>query len=92
MDRYIETLKEKVEERLGKQPRVHGDFVYLADIIHAERHELISPTTLKRMWGYLKQETPTPQTRTLNILSDMLGFKDYKDFCHWKEMNIIGDL
>ncbi len=51
MDRYIETLKEKVEERLGKQPRVHGDFVYLADIIHDERHELISPTTLKRMWG-----------------------------------------
>lgn len=24
MDRYIETLKEKVEERLGKQPRVHA--------------------------------------------------------------------
>jgi len=85
MDRYIETLKEKVEERLGKQPRVHSDFVYLADIIHAERHELISPTTLKRMWGYLKQETPTPQTRTLNILSDMLGFKDYKDFCNYQD-------
>lgn len=77
---YIDMLKQAVEERTGKLYG-HGDFTKLSKMIYENCKEMISPTTLKRLWGYLKQETATPQTRTLNVLAVFVGFADWQQYC-----------
>ena len=85
MDKHIDTLKEEVERHIGKKPNVHGDFTKLSEVLYHKHKELISPTTLKRLWGYFKHESPAPQTRTLNTLSAFVGYKDYQDFCDYQD-------
>lgn len=83
-ERYIDTLKGDVEKRTGKLYS-HGDFTRLSEMIYENSKEMISPTTLKRLWGYLKQESPTPQTRTLNVLAAFVGFTDWQQYCNYQE-------
>ena len=82
---HIETLKHDVEKLIGNKPYSHGDFTKLSDEVFKASKEMISPTTLKRLWGYLRQESPTPQTRTLNVLATYLGFKGWLDYCTFQE-------
>lgn len=82
---YIDALKRDVEERIGGRPYGHGDFTKLANEVFEVTKEMISATTLKRLWGYLRQESPTPQTRTLNVLAIYIGFKDWQDYCVCQE-------
>ena len=78
---YVDALRHDVEGRIGGKPYSHGDFTKLANEIFEESKDMISPTTLKRLWGYLKQESATPQVRTLNVLAAFVGHKDWKDYC-----------
>jgi hypothetical protein len=82
---YIDALKRDVEERIGGKLYSHGDFTKLANEVFEMTKEMISATTLKRLWGYLRQESPTPQTRTLNVLAAYIGFKDWQDYCACQE-------
>ena len=82
---YIDALKRDVEERIGGKLYSHGDFTKLANEVFEMTKEMISATTLKRLWGYLRQESPTPQTRTLNVLATYVGFKDWQDYCVCQE-------
>lgn len=84
-EEYIEKLKEAVEQRMGGQLFNHSDFMTLSALLYDYNETVISHTTLKRMWGYLKNETPKPQIRTLNILSVFAGFKNWKDFCKYQD-------
>lgn len=77
---YIERLRSTIEETLGNKIRTPRDFVNLSKAILARQHIHISPTTLKRLWGYLKENTTT-RTSTLDILSRFIGYKDWNDFC-----------
>lgn len=81
IEKYLDTLKRDVESRLGRKPYSHGDFTKLTNEVFEVTKEMISATTLKRLWGYLRQESPTPQTRTLNVLATYVGFKDWHDYC-----------
>lgn len=81
---YIDMLKQAVEERTGKLYS-HGDFTRLSEMIYEDSKEMISPTTLKRLWGYLKQEAATPQTRTLNVLAAFVGFADWQQYCAYQD-------
>ncbi|MBR5728954.1 MAG: hypothetical protein IKX61_01925 [Prevotella sp.] len=56
------------------------DFEFLSECIFEKFHEKISPTTLKRIWGYLSEST-TPRTSTLDILSKFVGYANWKEFC-----------
>ena len=85
IEQYIDTLKHDVEKRIGNKPYNHGDFTELVQKVFADTREMISATTLKRMWGYLQQETPTPQIRTLNVLSTFVGHKGWKDYCIYQD-------
>lgn len=80
-NQYIDALMSEVEAHLGARPYGHKDFMALSEAIFNKCQTMISPTTLKRMWGYLKQETSTPQVRTLNVLAAFVGHKDWKDYC-----------
>ena len=60
--------------------RTPKDFDFLSEQIFEKEHQTVSPTTLKRMWGYLS-ETATPRLSTLNILSQFIGYDDWDSFC-----------
>ena len=76
-------LKQAVADYMRSDMCSHHDFVQLSEKIHQNSKDVISPTTLKRFWGYLKQEHPTPQIRTLNVLAKLIGHKGWQEFCDY---------
>lgn len=60
--------------------RTSKDFDFLSDCISQKQHEYISPTTLKRLWGYIS-ENVLPRRSTLDILSQFLGHAEWDAFC-----------
>ena len=77
----IETVKalqhevESVCQRPIQSPR---DFDWLSDQLEM-MGERLSPTTLKRCWGYLQEEV-TPRPHTLDVLSHFLGYYNFEHF------------
>jgi hypothetical protein len=43
--------------------------------------ERLSPTTLKRFWGYLSKEKVDTRPHTLDVLARFVGYNGYDDFC-----------
>ncbi len=76
----IGKLCEAVEIALDRKMRTPKDFKFLSDSILEKQNKTVSPTTLKRMWGYLS-EPVTPRLSTLNILSQFVGYRNWRDFC-----------
>lgn len=70
--RHIET----VTHRAMRTPR---DFEFLRSRIYARTHQLVSSTTLKRLWGYLEGDVNT-RTSTLDILSQFLGYQSWQHY------------
>lgn len=83
IEHYHNNLKEAVEKKFGKKPCNNAYFTELSDMIFESCKELLSATTLKRLWGYLKNEATCPQKRSLNILSAFVGFRNWQDFCNY---------
>jgi len=77
---YIGKLREAVEARAKRPMKTPKDFEFLAESIHEELHQSVSPTTLKRLWGYIA-DSSSPRTSTLNLLSQFLGYDGWSDFC-----------
>ena len=49
----IVELRKKIEESVGRVMHTPADFDFLSGAIWERIREYISPTTLKRTWGYL---------------------------------------
>lgn len=79
-EKQIQELKESVETMIGKKLKGPKDFCNLSDQVFNRLKIVISPTTLKRLWGYLN-EGGTPRKSTLSILSQFIGYRDWEDFC-----------
>ena len=75
----IHELKKQVEDRLRRKMKTPSDFIFLSGVVWERTHETISPTTLKRLWGYIDGADQT-RNSTLDILSRLLGFQDWDDF------------
>lgn len=78
-DESLNNLCRRVEETYGKTVRTPLQFEALADDIVSRVKTRLSPTTLKRLWGYLN-EPMTPRRSTLDILAQYCGWRDYEDF------------
>ncbi len=76
-----ELMKKEVERVMGRQLKEARDFDALSDLLLSRTHERLSPTTLKRMWGYLPHEEVQTRRHTLDVLARLVGFHDYEDFC-----------
>ena len=72
-------LKRMAEERLKRKIKTPNDFIFLSGAIWDRTHETLSPTTLKRLWGYVEGSVQTRES-TLDILSRFLGFRDFDAF------------
>ena len=76
----IEILKKQTEQVIGQPVKTPKDFTLLAEKIFRRIHVQISPTTLKRLWGYLN-EPVAPRPSTLNYLAQFLGYSNLASFC-----------
>lgn len=76
-----ELLKREVERTAGYPLRTAGDFEQLSQLLLSHVHESLSPTTLKRFWGYLRNEKVQIRSHTLDVLSRFVGYRNYVDFC-----------
>ena len=74
-------LKQEVERTLGHSLTVAHDFEQLSHLLLTHTRERLSPTTLKRFWGYLKNEEVQTRSHTLDVLARFVGYKNYSDFC-----------
>ena len=84
---FIEKLKEYVENVAGFSMCTPKDFENLAQNVFKETGSLLSPTTLKRLWGYLREkEEQTPRLSTMNILSKYIGYVNYATFCKFQQV------
>ncbi|MCR5158940.1 MAG: hypothetical protein K6D37_07430 [Prevotella sp.] len=79
MSEKLNALKEAIEAKMGQKLLSNKDFISLADRIFDEQHVQISPTTLKRIWGYISEDV-TPRIYTLDILARFVGAADWNDF------------
>lgn len=72
-------LRHRIEDDLKRRMKTPADFIFLSGAIWERTHETMSPTTLKRIWGYI-DGADTTRNSTLNILSKFLGFNDWDEF------------
>ncbi len=78
----IEELKKLTEKKYRKSLSTTTDFEEFSITLKRERGEELSAATMKRLWGYVKDEHK-PRVRTIDILARYIGHEDYKDFCNW---------
>ena len=82
---FTEKLKECVENVAGFKMRTRQDFDFLATNIFNETRQMLSATTIKRFWGYLKEkEELKPRVSTFNILARYVGYADFETFCKYQ--------
>ena len=79
-------LRKELERSLGKKLKTPADFEFCVGAIWERLHQNISPTTLKRMWGYI-EGADTTRLSTLNLLSHYLGYSDWEGFRRHLEEN-----
>ena len=77
---WYETLCMAVEQSIHRKMITQADFDFLVDVIYTRTHELLSATTLKRLWGKVQSDY-APSARTLNTLALFLGYSDFDSFC-----------
>ena len=75
-------LLKSVEKVYGRRVATTTDFESLSVVIEHEIGELLSASTLKRLWGYVGDRR-VPRADTLDILSKYCGKKDFREFCAW---------
>lgn len=72
-------LRLDIEENVKRKIRTPYDFEFLTGAIWERQHENISPTTLKRLWGYIEGADTTRRT-TLCLLAKFLGYDDWEAY------------
>ena len=76
-------LCEAVERETGRTLTAASDFKWLSEQILERTHELLSDSTLMRLWGY--RQGVEPRKATLDIVARYLGFSDFAAFCRERE-------
>lgn len=77
---HRQQLCKTIEAALHQEIRTPKDFDQLRERIFLRLHQMLSATTLKRVWGYLDNESD-PSVRTLDILAQFVGYENYQAFC-----------
>lgn len=64
---------------MGQKITTSGDFNMMIEKVWRRTHTRLSPTTTKRIWGYLHEEVQ-PRLATLDALARFAGYRDYEAF------------
>lgn len=76
----LAALRSSIEETLGRKIATPKDFDWLAQKIYDRLGVMVSATTLKRVWGYLPDDTTQPRQGTLSVLTRLVGYPDWESF------------
>lgn len=79
-EKYISLAKTNIEKMTGTSIGVLKDFDRLSASIMQQTREYISPTTLRRFWGYQEQSHLRPAS--LDIIARYMGYSDWTTFCY----------
>lgn len=74
-------LLQLAEQHYGRKLATTTDFESLSVLIEKETGELLSSSTLKRLYGYVSL-SPVPRKSTLDILARYIGKRNYDNFCN----------
>lgn len=80
--KLVQECLQQIENKLGwgSAEKWHNEvFMELSEAIDKEIHILLSPTTLKRVWGRINYKS-APSISTLNALSQFAGYLNWRDF------------
>lgn len=80
----IELLRKAIEQKAGRHMRTPKDFDFLSHCIFEECHQMVSPSTLKRIWGYVQSDS-TPRSSSLTPLAQYIGYTDWEDYVSQQE-------
>ena len=80
MKTHIPKLLSELERTAGRKIQTPRDFEWLCNSIYEKTRELVSMSTLKRVWGYTTC-VGNQRVATLDILSRYVGYKDWNSFC-----------
>lgn len=75
----MEQLKQIVIQQIGRTLEAPADFEYLSEQIQKKTGEYLSPTTLKRVFGYIPYDGQLRPT-TLSILARYAGYSGWQDY------------
>lgn len=78
----ISELKTYVEQEFGRKPHSTNDFDELELAINTKVPDGISVSTLKRIWGYVKDKRKM-RRYTLDSLARYIDFKDFDTFVNY---------
>ena len=79
IEQALTSLRELIETTVDRKMKTPRDFDFLSEQIFDKLHETVSPTTLKRLWGYIEGADTTRRT-TLCLLSRFLGYDDWETY------------
>lgn len=71
-----------IEKRYARPLRTTTDFEGFSLHLKLQTGEVVSASTLKRLWGYVN-DTHVPRGHTLDMLSRYLGYEHFFGFCVW---------
>lgn len=75
----MEQLKSAIQKRINRTMESPKDFEYLSEQIQQQTGEYLSPTTLKRLFGFIPMDG-TPRPSTLSILARYMGYSGWQDY------------
>ncbi len=78
----LQRLRKDIELHLCRSFSTPADFIFLSDRLLEDNCGYVSPTTLKRVWGYIsdKGEQYVPSNFTRRALCKLIGYKDWNDY------------
>ena len=74
----INSLKNQLQNKIGKKIQSRGDCEFIANAILETLDIEISYNTIRRLYGLAPATIPQP--KTLNTIAQFLGFKNYAHF------------
>ena len=78
-DQFIDSLRLKCEELIGRQVKKNNDVIELESILNKNINKTISLSSLRRFFGLIP--STKPNDKTLNIIAKGLGYSSFIEFC-----------
>lgn len=76
----LQALKQAVEIKYGRALITRRDFDALVVMIEETCHEHLSSTTIRRFWGYQKDQNSQISITSLDILANYCGYRTFHAF------------
>ena len=75
----VRRLCREIEQAVGREMKTPRDFDWLSGLIDGRISVRLSPTTLKRTWGYLLNPAH-PSVWTLDSLAQFAGYQSFESY------------